>query len=200
MMEDLTRAVGAARDSAETFLEQQVHAAVVVLHDGVEGDQGVEHEDVDPSSPDLRLVLLERGVVERRRTVDHRGEPERVFTDGLDEQAVTAVSLGDPIALANGGDPSVDFVLVLFAVHAPHAEWRDALARQQDATASHRHRLDVAERGLGARAAGDGRADRLADVVPAEEELAPRDSRRIGPCEGLRNDERRRTVSLRSGS
>ena len=47
MMEDLTGAVGAARDAAEPFLEQQVHAAVVVLRDGVEGDQGVEHEDVD---------------------------------------------------------------------------------------------------------------------------------------------------------
>ena len=140
------------------------------------------------SSPDFRLELVERGGVERRRTVDHRGEPERAFADGLDEQAVTAVSLGDAVALANSGDPPVDFVLILFAIEAPHAERRGAVAREQVATASHRHRLDVAERGLAAPAAADGRADRLADVVATKEKLASRDRRRIRPCEGPRDD------------
>src|SRR5262249_17018997 len=92
-----------------------------------------------------------------------------------------AVRFSDAMELAGCSDPAVQLVLRLFTIQVPYAQRLDCLAGEEIAADCHADGIENAERGFGAAASADGGADGSADVVPAEQELPPRDGRGIRP-------------------
>jgi len=186
VVDRLDGAVAAIGHAGER-LGDHVDGAVVVLGNGVDGDERVEQAGIDGMPAERLHHRVDVGPVEDDAAlaiVD--GDLDLHVAAIVDEQTAGEVRLVETVVQGNRGDPPVQLLLRILAVPVPDPGRPDGRAGQQVAAARHRHRVEQGMRGFADAGAGDRRGQELPVVVPVVQPLPRRDFRGVDPAPGRR--------------
>src|SRR5438105_4695718 len=120
MVAELDGAVCRLCYCSKSPLDHDIHRPVVVLRNGMERHQRIDHDHVDLAATDACFHMIDGGCAYCRAGLVYRGDREEAHR--FSEQPPVKVRFRYAVALADGGQAAVEFVLILLAIEAPDAQ------------------------------------------------------------------------------